>query len=207
MARLEVITGPMFSGKSEEVIRRLVRSAFAEKIILVARPKEDNRNKRNIFDLIAENRHLNLYGRISTGIIENFHELRQLIGPGTMPDVIAIDEGQFLGNWIVNSALELLDIFDNQDFRLIISGLDMDALKVPFGPMPQLMAMADEVVKLTAICDKCKTNSGTLTYNKFPQLKATNLDENEMGQKNQIKTGDKEIYGVRCRACHKFPPH
>ena len=192
MARLEVISGPMFYGKSEEVVRRLVRLAFARKTILVIRPKMDDRKTRNIFDLIKENRHLKKYKNITTGRIDSFQDLQRLIAPEAVPDVIAVDEMQFVGDWIVNSANELLDMFENQDFRLIVSGLDMDAFKNPFGPMPQLMAMADEVVKLTAICNKCETNTATLTY--------------KLGgsPNQQVEVGDKDIYQARCRACHKL---
>lgn len=193
MARLEVITGPMFSGKSEEVVRRLVRLAFARKNILVIRPKMDDRKTRSIFDLIKENKYLRKYKSITTSTVGSFHDLKQIIETGPTPDVVAIDETQFFSNWVIDAITELLDMFDNRDFKIIVSGLDMDAFRNPFGPMPQFMAMADEVVKLTAVCNKCETQPALLTYKKGGS------------PDKQVEIGDDDIYQARCRSCHKLP--
>lgn len=194
MSRLETVTGSMFGGKSEETIRRLVRASFAEQAILVLRPKIDSRTTRTIFDLIKKNEHLNYYPRIFTDRFETEENLNYLLKtkhPNAR--IIAIDEVQFVGNWIVKAVDQLLLQHADDDYRIIISGLDMNFEREPFGPMPQLMAMADEVVKLTAICKKCKHNPANLTY------------KTGGSQKAKIEVGDSDIYQARCRSCHKLP--
>ncbi|MDO8495280.1 MAG: thymidine kinase [bacterium] len=191
MSRLEVIAGPMFSGKSEEMIRRLVRSSFARKGIFTLRPRLDDRVTRNIFNLINENNFLNSYKNIRSGFLDNPETLKRAIKDFGL-QVLAIDEAQFFEPWIVDIIKETLDRFARDDFRIIVSGLDMNFLKEPFGPMPALMAMADEVVKLTAICHRCRTNPANLTY--------------KLGDsKQKVEVGDSELYQARCRHCHALP--
>lgn len=191
MSRLEVITGPMFCGKTEELVRRLGRARIAHQGIVVIKPHRDNRTSRESFSMIRDNKFLSKYQHLTTCVIVSHAEL---IGHLTAafatkaPDVLAIDEAQFFDDWIIRAVQELLEMREHQ-IRIIVSGLDMDFMTQPFGPMPQLMAMADDVLKLTAVCDACGEDA-MLTYRK----PGNPLD--------QVVVGDKDIYEARCRKCH-----
>jgi thymidine kinase len=192
MARLEVITGPMFSGKTEESIRRLRRATFVRKRILVVRPSTDNRGARNIFDLIKGDDKLSRYERLASRVLNHVKELRSLID-SWKPDILAIDEAQFFGPELLEYLDELLEKKKSQNFTIIVAGLDMDAWRRPFGIMPQLLAMADEVLKLTAICVACNGENPAI----FTQKKG--------GTGEQVEVGDAGLYEARCRACYYIP--
>ncbi|MBI2063981.1 MAG: hypothetical protein HYT65_03260 [Candidatus Yanofskybacteria bacterium] len=199
MARLEVITGPMFSGKSEELARRLRRAAFAEKTILLVRPGTDNRKTRNIFDLIKKDQKLKNYDKLIMALVNSSQELQD---PQTnyTPNILAIDEAQFLLFEFLDLILNLLEENKNNDFTIIVSGLNMDADARPFGIMPDLMARADEILLLTAICTSCQGN-------KQPAIFTQKIG----GSGRQIEVGDENIYCARCRVCFvrasKLPLH
>lgn len=194
MARLEVITGPMFSGKSEELIRRLNRATYAEQNVLVIKPKIDTRNEKKIAsrkkrdkkDTEFQESHSFPAQEVSTS-----KEFVELVSQHK-PDVLAIDEAQFFQEWLLELIDEILDKETDTNFKIIVSGLDMDAWKKPFGIMPRLMAMADEVVKLTAVCFKCKKRPANLTH------------KGGGSSNKQIEVGSK-IYSARCRVCHRLP--
>ena len=192
MARLEVITGPMFSGKTEESIRRLRRATFARKRILVIRPSTDNRGARNIFDLIKEDDKLSCYELLATRVLNHVKELRSIVDPWK-PHILTIDEAQFFGPELLEYLDELLEKKKSQNFTVIVAGLDMDAWRRPFGIMPQLLAMADEVLKLTAICVACNGENPAI----FTQKKG--------GTGEQVEVGNTELYEARCRACYYIP--
>lgn len=191
MARLEVITGPMFSGKSEELIRRLNRATYAEQNVLVIKPKIDTRNEKKIAsrkkrdkkDTEFQESHSFPAQEVSTS-----KEFVELVSQHK-PDVLAIDEAQFFQEWLLELIDEILDKETDTNFKIIVSGLDMDAWKKPFGIMPQLMAKANEVTKFTAVCFHCKKNDANLTYKKS-------------GSKEQIEVGNFQTYEARCRTCH-----
>ena len=137
---LEVIVGPMFSGKSEELIRRVTRALIAKQRVQVFKPAIDNR-----YDAVAIASH---NGRkLDAVAINSLEDIRATLEPDTQ--VVAIDEGQFLTCELIDFALDLAD--DGK--RVIIAGLDLDFRGEPFGPMPKLLAHAEVVEKLTAICD------------------------------------------------------
>ncbi len=188
MSRLEIITGPMFSGKSEELARRLRRATFAAKSILLVRPSTDNRKTRNIFDLIENDQRLKDYNRLKMVSLASADELRFLI-TNHNPDILAIDEAQFLTFVeFLDLIVSLLEENKNKDFTIIASGLNMDADARPFGLMPDLMARADEILLLTAICTKCLDSLAVFT-------------QKIGGSGKQIEIGDENIYTARCRKC------
>lgn len=193
MVRLEVITGPMFSGKTEELIRRLTRAAIADMKILVVTPKRDSRSVRNISDLIKKCERLRKYQKIFMLTVSFRGELEDALNHyalhGNTFDILAFDETQFFGGWLPEAVFELWA--SDQNLRIIASGLDMDFTGKWFEPMPKLLAMADEALKLTAICDKCK-GLANLTYRK------------PGGSQDQIVVGDKDLYEARCRRCHQL---
>jgi thymidine kinase len=131
----------MFSGKTEELIRRIRRFQFANKKVLVCKHSLDDR---------YEKKYLNSHqgDKLRTEIITSETELLSLIKPDT--NIIAIDEIQFFDNDIIPLIMELRD----RGIKILASGLDLDFRGLPFGPMPYLLALADEVIKLKAICFK-----------------------------------------------------
>jgi thymidine kinase len=136
---IEVIVGPMFSGKSEELIRRVNRAVIAKQRVQVFKPAIDNR-----YDAVAVASH---NGRTwEAQAVNSVEEIRERLEPDTQ--VVAIDEGQFLSDDLVQLVLDLAD----EGKRVIIAGLDLDFRGEPFGPMPSLLAHAEMVDKLTAIC-------------------------------------------------------
>lgn len=174
---IEVITGPMFSGKSEELIRRIKTLAYGKIKTLVIKPNIDKRwdEKKIItragFEIEAHN-------------IKNSLEILDLIKSDDY-NAICIDEAQFFDTNLINVVVELA----NSGKRVIISGLDQDSEGKPFGIMPQLLAIADVVEKQQAVCFNCG-RAATMTFRKN-----TNND-------NQVVIGDTEIYEARCRECH-----
>jgi len=193
MSRLEVITGPMFSGKSEELARRLRRATYANRRIMVIKPTQDHRKSRSIFVIIQEDPRLKDYKYLATQTLSHPKELENLIN-AFHPDILAIDETQFLEAKFLEYIEELLEKNKSRGFTIIAAGLDMDAWRKPFGIMPQLMAMADEVLKLTAICPICLGENGPAI---FTQKKG--------GSGEKIEIGDAKIYEARCRVCHTIP--
>lgn len=137
---MEVICGSMFSGKTEELIRRLRRAEMAGQQVEIFKPKIDTRY--DDVEVVSHNQN-----KIKSTPVENANEILLL---GSTCDVVAIDEAQFLDMGIVEVANQLA----NNGKRVIIAGLDMDFMGRPFGPMPYLMATAEYVTKVHAICRK-----------------------------------------------------
>ena len=137
---MEVISGSMFSGKTEELIRRLRRAEMAGQHVEIFKPKTDTRYSDE--DVVSHNKN-----KIRSTAVENPTEILLL---GSNCDVVGIDEAQFFDESIV----EVANILANSGIRVVIAGLDMDFLGRPFGPMPNLMATAEYVTKVHAICRK-----------------------------------------------------
>ncbi|HWP97520.1 MAG TPA: thymidine kinase [Syntrophomonadaceae bacterium] len=174
MGKIEIITGPMFSGKTTELMRRLERFSFAGRKVVLFKPELDQRTTRRI--------------SVASARQEYAIEVLTLYKPvGTDADVIAIDEGQFFPPWIVDYCQSLKD----QGKTVIICGLDMDALRQPFGMMGQLMAIADSVLKLTAVC-ACGEDAA------YTRLKG----EYNWEKGNLILIGDTERFVARCSRCY-----
>ncbi|GHB42234.1 thymidine kinase [Mongoliitalea lutea] len=171
--QLEVICGSMFSGKTEELIRRLNRALIAKQKVEIFKPSIDKRYHEE--DVVSHNE----TAIRSTPV--NFAEDILLLAGDC--DVVGIDEVQFFDNRIVHVATVLA----NSGKRVIMAGLDMDFEGKPFEPMPHLMAIAEYVTKVHAICMKC----GELAAYSFRLIE----------QKDKVVLGEKESYEARCRKC------
>jgi thymidine kinase len=178
--RLELIVGPMFSGKSEELIRRVKRALIAGQRVQVFKPALDKR-----YDAVQVASHDRR--TLEAKAVDNVADMRAQLESGTQ--VIAVDEGQFFSDELATLALDL----SGAGKRIIIAGLDMDFRGEPFGPMPQLLARAEVVEKLTAIC-RCG-RAATRTQRLIGGQPAHYEDPT-------ILVGAEETYEPRCRECH-----
>jgi thymidine kinase len=179
---LTVITGSMFSGKTEELIRRLRRSLYARRSVQVFKHALETRS--DLTEIRSHNGVLHEAGAVSTS-----EELLESIKPET--DVVAVEEAQFFDEGIVDACRSLAD----SGYQVIVAGLDMDFRGRPFGPMPDLLAEADEVVKLRAICAICgrdASRSQRLIDGKPAPASAPT-----------ILVGAQETYEARCRQHHE----
>lgn len=136
---IEVVCGPMFAGKTEEIIRRIRRLEYAKKNVLVFKPSIDNRYSDS--EIVSHNK-----TKAKSINVSKAKEILTYIDEHT--DAVVIDEAQFMDNDIVQVAEQLA----NRNIRVIVGGLDRDFRGEPFGPMPQLLALAEFVTKLSAIC-------------------------------------------------------
>lgn len=195
MARLEVIAGPMFARKSKLLIWRLEQESYIDKKILVVKPRIDTRTEREIASrkkINKESAEFEKGDSFPAHPISSAEEFIALVKEHE-PNVIGIDEAQFFDEKLLEAIDELLDKYEREDnFLIIATGLDMDAWRKPFGIMPDLMAKANQITKLTTGCFKCRKRPATLTYKKSGS------------SDKQIEVGSK-IYEARCRVCHKLP--
>jgi thymidine kinase len=171
---IEVISGCMFSGKTEELIRRLRRAEFAKLSVIIFKPKIDNRYSKS--EIVSHSSQA-----LPSTIIENSNEILAQIKDA---DIIGIDEAQFFDNGIVNVVLKLAQMGK----RVIIAGLDMDFRGEPFGPMPTLLAIAEYVTKPKAICVICGSPA-TMT-------------QRITDSKETVDVGATDKYEARCRKHH-----
>ena len=191
MGKLEVITGCMFSGKTEELIRRLERVRIARGNVLLFKPTLDDRYGRN---KVATH-----FGRELDGILlepgkESIEELIELAGKVvfTKAAVLAFDEGNFFSKKLPALCEKLVQKMDK---RVIVAGLDLTFAGEPFGPMPTLLALADQVDKLQAVCVKCG-GIATRTQRLIDGKPAPSSDP-------VIKVGGLGTYEARCRDCYE----
>jgi thymidine kinase len=193
MSYLKVITGPMFSGKTEEMIRVLRRFEIVGKKILVLKPKIDHRTSREIASRRKPRSTSKVFkksSRFPAVPVGTKREMQALL-LRHKPAVLGIDEAQFFGPWIVGVVSTLLKQHATQDFTVVVAGLDMDAWGRPFGVMPELLALADEVKKETAVCFVCKQPA---------------VISQKLGSRGRrVEVGDFEMYQARCRVCHDVP--
>src|ERR1700760_878680 len=171
---IEVICGSMFSGKTEELIRRLRRAQIARLTVEIFKPKTDTR-----FDETAVVSH-NANSIQSTPVDTS----SAILLLGSQVQVVGIDEAQFFDDELPN----VCTILANRGVRVIVAGLDMDFKGKPFGPIPRIMAIAESVTKVHAVCVRCGN----------PALYSYRLADNE----NTILLGEKESYEPRCRDCY-----
>ena len=181
---IEVICGSMFSGKSEELIRRVRRVQIAKKKVQVFKPAIDNRYE--IQYIYSHNG-----SKVEAINVENPNDIPNMLKEDT--EVVGIDEVQFFHDDIIKIAQILAD----QGKRIIIAGLDQDFRGEPFGPMPKLLAIAEYIDKLQAICMVCG-KSASRTQRLVNGVPAKHSDPT-------ILVGAKESYEARCRKCHKVP--
>ena len=181
---LIAITGSMFSGKTEELIRRVRRALYARRSVQVFKHAIDTRSGRT--EIRSHNGVLHEAIAVSTS-----EELLEKVEETT--DVVAIEEAQFFDEGIVEACRSLADA----GYEVAATGLDMDFRGEPFGPMPRLLAVADEVVKLRAICARCgrdASRSQRLIDGRPAPVSAP-----------VILVGAEESYEARCRHCHEVP--
>lgn len=173
--RIEVICGSMFSGKTEELIRRMRRAQFAKQKVEIFKPSIDTRYSDE--DVVSHDHHA-----ISSTPIDSSASILLLSGD---IDVVGIDEAQFFDEGLVDVCNQLA----NRGVRVIVAGLDMDYKGIPFGPMPALCAIADEVTKVHAICVKC----GALAY----------VSHRTVANSHRVLLGETMEYEPLCRECYK----
>ena len=172
---IEVVCGSMFSGKTEELIRRLKRVKIANLKVEIFKPAIDTR-----YDEVKIVSHDT--NEIHSTPIDNSQKILLLSND---VDVIGIDEAQFFDEELPHVCDELA----RRGIRVIVAGLDMDYLRKPFGPMPSLLAKADYVTKLHAICVKCG-HIANYSYRKIPN-------------EDQVMLGATDVYEPRCRVCYE----
>lgn len=179
---IEVITGPMFAGKSEELIRRVKRLEYAHKKALVFKPAIDNRYAED--EIVSHSRF-----KTPSINIERASDILLYLEEDT--DAVIIDEVQFLDKGIVPLAEALAD----KGIRVIVAGLDRDFRGEPFQNMPELLALAEDVTKLTAICMRCGA----------PATRTQRLVDGKPASYDDpiIIVGASEKYEPRCRHCHE----
>ena len=180
---LEVIAGPMFSGKSEELIRRVKRVLIAGQKVRVFKPKLDDRYHAS--DVVSHDGE-----RVRAEPVAGSSEMQSRL-QGEDVQVVAVDEAQFFDDGLP----ELLEELAANGVRVIVAGLDMDFRGEPFGVMPTLMARAEFVEKLSAVCVRCG-RAATRTQ-RLVDGKPARYDE------PVILVGAAEAYEPRCRACHE----
>lgn len=173
--RIEVVCGSMFSGKTEELIRRLKRAKFAKQKVEIFKPSIDTRYSE--MDVVSHDRH-----SIQSTPVDSSTSIAKL---SVGIDVVGIDEAQFLDEGLVDVCNELA----NRGVRVIVAGLDMDFQGKPFGPMPALCSVADEVTKVHAICVKC----GALAY----------ISHRLVANDNRVLLGEQAEYEPLCRECYR----
>ena len=171
---IEVVCGSMFSGKTEELIRRLKRAQFANQVIAIFKPAVDNRYSD--MEVVSHDFH-----KITSNPISDPAEMLE-VGPDVQ--VVGVDEAQFFDESLVDVCQQLA----NRGIRVIVAGLDTDFLGVPFGPMPRLMAVAEDVQKVHAICVRC----GALANYSHRLSKSQDL----------VLLGEKDVYEPLCRDCY-----
>lgn len=164
----------MFSGKTEELIRRLRRAQFARQKIEIFKPTVDTRYSKE--KVVSHDRN-----SISSTVVKTSADILPLLGD---TEVVGIDEAQFFDDGI----LEVCDCMADQGIRVIVAGLDMDFEGKPFGPMPALCAIAEEVTKVHAICVRC----GDLAY----------VSHRIVSDTRQVLLGEKGEYEPLCRHCY-----
>ncbi len=183
---LEVIAGPMYCGKTEELIRQVKRATIGKKHVVVFKHAIDTRYGTDSKVYSHEGRTCN------SELIRSASEIRTYLKPDT--EIIAIDEAQWLGAELINVVAELL----SQGKHVIIAGLAMTFDRQPFVPMPELMAMADKVTKLSAVCSICGEDA---VFHKRI-VKGTNADALSTDPALVNKLED-NVYEARCRNCFR----
>jgi len=179
VGRIEVIAGPMFSGKSEELIRRLKRARIARQRVACFKPDIDLRYHRTSIASHSAQTH-------DASTVANVERLREALSTQLDDiEVIGIDEAQFFDEGIIPLVVELVHLGK----RIILAGLDTTFTAEPFGPIPALMAIADEVSKLSAVCMVCGA----------PAIHTQRLGASQ----ELVVVGAAGVYEARCRACFK----
>lgn len=173
--RIEVVCGSMFSGKTEELIRRMKRAKYARQRLIIFKPVIDKRYSDD--DVVSHDRNAIPSTPVATA--------EEILNLATEVDVVGIDEAQFFDD----SLVEVCNTLASRGVRIIIAGLDLDYQGKPFGPMPALLAIADDVLKVHAICMRC----GSLAY----------VSHRKVDVDGQVMIGEKQEYEPLCRECYR----
>lgn len=173
--RIEVICGSMFSGKTEELIRRLKRARIARQQVAIFKPSIDTRYSDA--DVVSHDANA-----VASTPVANSQQILGLVADAR---VVGIDEAQFFDADLPRVCTELA----NSRKRVIVAGLDMDFKGLPFGPMPALMAIAEDVTKVHAICARC----GNLAY----------VSHRTVAAEQQVLLGEQQAYEPLCRSCYE----
>lgn len=168
---IEVVTGPMFSGKTEELIRRVARADIAQIPYMLFKPMFDTRYSET--EIVSHNNN-----RIGAKPVM---DAKEILGLSVDADIVGIDEAQFFSPELVETCIKLA----NGGVRVIVAGLDMDYLGKPFQPIPNLMGVADKVLKLKAICMECNDDA-SFTH----RINVTN--------EKRLMLGEKDAYEPLC---------
>ena len=181
---IECICGSMFSGKSEELLRRIKRGVIAKQKVLLFKPSIDNRYEENM----VSTHNGNSYESVNIDKAEQIYDY--IIDKKY--DIIGIDEVQFFDEKIV----EVINKLANDGIRVIVAGLDMDFKAEPFHPMPEIMAVSEMVTKLHAVCNKCGKEAS----------RSQRLIDGEPARYDDpiVVIGASESYEARCRHCHEI---
>ena len=172
---IEVICGSMFSGKTEELIRRIKRALIARQVVQVFKPTVDDRYHKTA--IVSHDKR-----KIESIAVGDAVKILELLDSNT--EVVGIDEAQFFGKGVLGVVEELA----NRGVRVVITGLDQDYLGQPFSPMPELLAISEYITKTLAICVKCGN----------PANRSFRL----VGEGNRVEIGADEKYEARCRKCY-----
>jgi thymidine kinase len=173
---IEVITGSMFSGKSEELIRRVRRAQIARQRVQLFKPRVDGRYSES--EIVSHSEM-----KMPSQVVAGAREILDLAAPDT--EVVGIDEGQFFDA----SLVEVVEALANRGVRVIVAGLDQDYRGVPFEPMPQLLAVAEYVDKTLAVCVRCGAPA--------------NRSQRLIPAEDRVVVGGAGQYEARCRRCFK----
>ena len=174
---IEVIAGCMFSGKTEELIRRLRRAKIAKLNVIVFKPKIDDRYSKD--EIVSHSEQ-----SLASKVVETPNEILEFSKDA---HVVGIDEAQFFSDDLVNVCNKLA----NEGKRVIVAGLDQDYKGIPFEPIPQLLAHAEYITKTLAICVKCGNPA--------------DKTQRTIKTKERVVVGASDSYEARCRKCHYIP--
>ncbi|MCD5413523.1 MAG: thymidine kinase [Clostridiales bacterium] len=182
---IEIIVGPMYAGKSEELIRRINRAKIAGLKVIAVKPEIDKRY--SVSNIISHNGK-----RTECNPVKKVVEIESIVENEEF-DILAIDEVQFMDKSLIDICIKVAD----SGKRVICSGLDMDFRGEPFSTVPNLMAIAEHVTKLTAVCMVCK----------MPATRTQRIVNGKPAKYTEpiILVGATESYEARCRRCHKVP--
>lgn len=186
---LEVVVGCMFSGKSEELTRRLRREEIAGKRVFAFKPAIDDRYHS---EDIASHSSVKFKAKTFKDTDDLISKVKELLCDQHQDCVVGIDEVQFLDK----NFASFIDDVANKGTKVIVAGLDMDYLGSPFGPMPELMAIGDKLIKLNAIC-VAKDDSGTICGE--PATRSYRIPSSDTG--SVVQVGAADSYQARCRKC------
>tara|TARA_X000001036_G_scaffold390418_1_gene388095 strand:+ start:5902 stop:6453 length:552 start_codon:yes stop_codon:yes gene_type:complete len=173
---IEVICGPMFSGKTEELIRRLIRAQIAKQVVTIFKPSLDDRYSEDY--IVSHNKR-----KIKSVAIKNIQDIYK---QSESSNVVGIDEAQFFDYPII----EVCKSLARDGKRVVIAGLEKDYKAIPFGPMPELLIDAEYVTKVNAICMQCGDPA--------------NFSQRISNEKNQVVLGEIDKYEARCRKCFQI---